>query len=52
MNKHVLIRLAGLILAVSFLSGCIWAVEDDGFRGGGSHDNNRGEHRSERRDHR
>jgi hypothetical protein len=34
MEKSVLVRLAILLLITSALSGCIWAVEDDGYRGG------------------
>ena len=41
MKKSGLVRLAILFLTITTLSGCIWAVEDDGYgRGGGG----RGEH--------
>ena len=46
MNKSLLVRLALLLLIVSTLSGCIWAVEDDGHgRGGGGGEHRGGEHR-------
>lgn len=37
-----------LLLAATLLSGCIWAVEDDGYRGDSHRD--RGEHRGDRHD--
>jgi len=38
MKKSLLARLAILLLITSTLSGCIWAIEDDGHgRGGGHH---------------
>jgi len=42
MKKSILVRLAVLLLITSSLSGCIWAVEDDGYRG------DSGRHRGER----
>jgi hypothetical protein len=35
MKKSLLVRLAILLLVTTTLSGCIWAIEDDGYRGDG-----------------
>jgi hypothetical protein len=57
MKKTILVKLAVLLLATSTLSGCLWMVEDDGYRRGGhsqqrDHDergDRRGESHGERR---
>jgi hypothetical protein len=52
MRKALLGKLAILFLLFSIMSGCIWAIEDDGYRGSGSHERDRGGHRGEDHDHR
>jgi len=45
MKKSLLVRLAFLLLITSTLSGCIWAIEDEGHgRGGGGGEHRGGEH--------
>jgi hypothetical protein len=44
MKKSLLVKLAVLFLATSALSGCLWMVEDDGHRGGHSHQRDHDEH--------
>ena len=51
MKKTLLIRLAILFLITSTLSGCIWAIEDDGYRGGGYYERGHEGHRGEGHEH-
>jgi hypothetical protein len=48
MKNACLVKVAILFLITSTLSGCIWAIEDDGYRGN-THDRGRGEHRDDNR---
>jgi hypothetical protein len=44
MEKSLLLKLTILLMILSTLSGCIW-VEPIGYRDGGSHGGDRGNHR-------
>jgi hypothetical protein len=43
MRKTCAVTIVVMLLAISTLSGCILAVDDDGFGHGYSHDGNRGD---------
>lgn len=43
MKKTLVAKLAILFLAFSTLTGCILAVDDDGYRRGGPHDRDHGD---------